>query len=89
MAKSNILYVKVKWHWYDNHRINPKLQFHFSVLWVQSSFKWVKGESVKSDGDKTSEMLWATPIKIHAPPVEDVEKVYHRGSVNFQIHLPL
>ena len=22
---------------------------------------------------------WATPFKIHTPPVEDFEKLYHRG----------
>ena len=30
----------------------------------------------------------ATPFKIHTPPVEEYGKVYPRGSVNFQIHLP-
>ena len=30
---------------------------------------------------------WTTPFKIHTPPVEDFGKVYHRGSVNFQMHL--
>ena len=42
---------------------------------------------------------WATPFKIHKPPVEDFGKVYRReceledlekctpGSVNFQMHL--
>ena len=31
---------------------------------------------------------WATPFKIHTPPMEEFGKVHHRGSVNFQIHLP-
>ena len=31
---------------------------------------------------------WATPFIIHTPPVEDFEKVYHKGGVNFQMHLP-
>ena len=30
---------------------------------------------------------WATPFKIHTPSVEDFGKVYHRVSVNFQMHL--
>ena len=32
-------------------------------------------------------LKWATPFKIHKPPVEDFWKVYHRGGVNFQMHL--
>ena len=32
--------------------------------------------------------FWATPFKIHTLLVEDFGKVYYRGSVNFQIHLP-
>ena len=30
----------------------------------------------------------AAAFMIHTPPVEDFRKVYIRGSVNFQIHLP-
>ena len=33
-------------------------------------------------------VYWATPFKIHAPPVEDFEKVYHKGGMNFQMHPP-
>ena len=33
-------------------------------------------------------LYWATPFKIYTPPVEDFATVYHRGSVNFQMHLP-
>ena len=29
-----------------------------------------------------------TPFKIHTPLVEDFGQVFHRGSVNLQIHLP-
>ena len=29
-----------------------------------------------------------TPFEIHKLPEEDFGKVYHRGSVNFQMHLP-
>ena len=29
-----------------------------------------------------------TLSKIHTPPVEDFGKMYHRGSVNFQVHIP-
>ena len=32
---------------------------------------------------------WANPFILHTPLVEDFEKVYLRGSVNFQKHLPL
>ena len=31
---------------------------------------------------------WATPFKIHTPPVEDFVKVDYMEGVNFQIHLP-
>ena len=31
---------------------------------------------------------WATALKIHTPPVEDLWKVYHKGSVNFKMPLP-
>ena len=30
---------------------------------------------------------WATLFIIHTPPVEDFGKVFHKGGVNFQMHL--
>ena len=30
----------------------------------------------------------AAPFGFHTPPVEDFGKVYYRGSVNFQMHVP-
>ena len=31
---------------------------------------------------------WATPFKLHTPPVEDFGKVGQMGSGNFQLHPP-
>ena len=30
------------------------------------------------------QLHWAIPLEIHIPPVEDLDNIFHRGSVNFK-----
>ena len=37
--------------------------------------------------DCLKQIQWVAPVDIHTPPVEEFENVYHKWSVNFQMHV--
>ena len=48
-----------------------------------------KKETKMSNKDQEKNKHWATPFKIHTPPVVNLRKVYQGGGgKNFQMHLP-